>query len=176
MTLTDQITEACKVPKGLTVAEMAAQLNKRASIINGMVIWMADRNKLFKSGVKRHYRYFTEKEHADAWALVAVDAYIALRKANKEATRLAKNAEYHRTKAEKRTAAVLPKATPVPLQEPKPAPSKVAPKPAKVIWPEHVSVQVIPTPPSRFAFQPHEGWRGQITADWMDRRSQGAGA
>lgn len=45
-----------------------------------------------------------------------------------------------------------------------------APKAAKVVWPEHVKVQVHPTPPSRFDFTPPPGWRGQITHDWMNRR------
>lgn len=49
---------------------------------------------------------------------------------------------------------------------------KAAPA-AKIVWPEHVKVQVHPTPPSRFDFTPPPGWRGQITHDWMNRRLGG---
>ena len=43
---------------------------------------------------------------------------------------------------------------------------------AKIVWPEHVKVQVVPgyRGDTRFQFTPEPGWRGAITEDWINRR------
>jgi hypothetical protein len=171
MTLTDKIIEACKVSAGLTRTELAVKVGTTPNKAMGVACYLLEQGRLHKSGTRRAYRFFTFKLDADAWALIAEDAYVAQLRANKEATRLARN--------EARRTGNPPGPAPKP-KEAKVSPTVIrsteAPKPTKVIWPEHVAVQVIPTPPSRFAFQPKEGWSGQITADWMNRRQQGAGA
>jgi hypothetical protein len=170
--------EACKTAKGLTRAEIAQLLGRPANNVINIADLLVKEGRLHKSGVRRAYRYFTDKAHADAWALVAPEAFKAQLRATKEAERIARNAAYQRNKATKPTkkpkahAAVAVPVAPA-LEQSRQKPEA---KPAKVVWPAHVAVQVIPTPPSRFAFQPQEGWCGQITSDWMARRQQGAGA
>lgn len=43
-------------------------------------------------------------------------------------------------------------------------------EPTKIIWPADLVIYQHPTPPSRFAFEPPEGWKGQISMDQMERR------
>lgn len=180
-TTAHKILKACESAKGHTRAELAELLGKSGSQAVGIAEWLIENGRLHKSGVRRAYRYFTDKAHADAWALVAPEAFKAQLRATKEAERIARNAAYQRNKATKPTK--KPKAqaaVAVPVAPSAPALEQIRPKPeakpAKVVWPAHVSVQVIPTPPSRFAFQPQEGWCGQITTDWMERRQQVGGA
>ncbi|MDZ7892373.1 MAG: hypothetical protein U5L73_11525 [Rhodoferax sp.] len=177
MTTADKILKVCESPNGHTRAELAELLGKSGSQAVGIAEWLIANGRLHKSGVRRAYRYFTDKAHADAWALIAPEAFKAQLRATKEAERIARNAAYQRNKAtthakrpKEQAAVAVPVAPAAPsLEQSRPKPEA---KPAKVSWPAHVSIQVIPTPPSRFAFQPREGWRGQITSDWMARRQQ----
>jgi hypothetical protein len=160
--------EACKTAKGLTRAEIAQLLGRPANNVINIADLLVKEGRLHKSGVRRAYRYFTDKAHADAWALVAKDAYAAQLSANREATRITRNESRRTGNPMGRPAA------PVVVRQS--AAPKPAPKPTKVIWPEHVKVYVAPTPPGRFHFEPPPGWAGEISKDWMNRRTQGAGA
>jgi hypothetical protein len=44
----------------------------------------------------------------------------------------------------------------------------------EVIVPENVKVTIAPTPQPRWGGDPGPGWRGQITADWLERRLGGS--
>lgn len=177
MTLSDKILEACIVPSGLSLSELTEVVNDSTDTVNSMAGLMSRQGRLYKTGVRKFFRYFTNEADAKAWELVAEDAYIEHKK------RLGRLKRQRRAERDKAGAAFKP---PVPKAPPKPKPPKkraelilrraaeaVAPvQPAKIIWPEHVKVYVHPTPPGRFEFQPPAGWRGQITQDQMDMRLQ----
>ena len=182
MTLSARIIEACTVPAGLCLSELATAVDEHAGIVNTLAGLLVRQDRLYKAGVRRYFRYFATLAHAEAWDLVAEDVYKAMMKESAKRKR--------QRKAERARTGGPVGRPPVPKTPIKPKPSKkraelvlhrsvqleVAAKPIKIIWPETVKVQTIPTPPSRFAFEPPPGWRGQITHDWMDRRLQGADA
>jgi ribosomal protein L44E len=178
MTLSTRIIEACTVPAGLCLSELAAAVGDHADIVNTMAGLLVRQGRLHKAGVRRFFRYFATLAHAEAWDLVAEDDY----KARMRASAVAKR----QRKAERARTGGPVGRPPVPKAPPKPKKREelvlrrseqaaTPAQPTKIIWPETVKVQVHPTPPSRFAFEPPPGWRGQITHDWMDRRLQGAG-
>jgi hypothetical protein len=106
---------------------------------------------------------FTDKEAADRYQA----EYEALKRAKERLSKQKKTSRQLVRRQAARPAKEKPEKTPV--YSIKPSKPKPAPMPTKVIWPESVKVTVIPTPPSRFAFEPPEGWMGQITKDWMSR-------
>lgn len=185
MTTTDLILKACTTPAGMTRAELMAATGKTGHIVSATVQWLLSKDRLHKAGIYRHYRYFADKGDAAAWDLVAQAEYVAIRQAARSKT-LADKARSEREKRgstadyQPRTAKRSKQRKTEPAQHQRLILSqeRIAEpaKPVKVIWPETVKVQVHPTPPSRFAFEPPPGWRGQITNDWMERRLQGVQA
>jgi len=202
VSITGKILQACADPKGKCLSELIAITGSKGNNLTSTALWLIGTKRLFKAGVVRHYRFFVNEADAKAWNLEAPAAYAEhLRKA--AAHRLVYNREREQKRRaalsagkprKPRKPRVKPepkaKAEPKPLAAPfkKPSTDKrshihitnrakgpEAPKAAKVVWPEHVKVHVHPTPPSRFAFDPPPGWRGQITCDWMDRRLQQVG-
>lgn len=180
LTKTAQILLECQSDEGLTVSEMGKRVGKSADFCNTIAQLLTRQGRLFKAGVFKRQRYFVTKEAADAWnAQAAQEREAALAESKRQKMKA-------RNLARKLERAAKPKSVPKPKKEPKRAKALVecarsatktvaAPsqKPVKVIMPESVKVQVIPTPPSRFHFEPPPGWRGQITHDWMDRRLNG---
>lgn len=178
MTLSARIIEACTVPAGLCLSELAAAVDDHADTVNTLAGLLVRQGRLHKAGVRRYFRYFATLAHAEAWDLVAEDVYMAMMKESAKRKR--------QRKAERARTGGPVGRPPVPKAPPKPKPPKKraelvlrrsvpveAPaKPAKIIWPDTVKVQVHPTPPSRFAFEPPEGWKGQISMDQMERRLQ----
>lgn len=175
MNTTDLILKACTTPAGMTRAELMAATGKTGNIVGATVQWLLSKDRLHKAGIHRHYRYFADKDAATAWNLLAQAEYVTIRKAAHEKTL----ADKARREREKRASmkAYKPRAK----AAPKPAPhqhfvirqERVAEpaQPAKIIWPDSVKVQKIPTPKdTRFTFEPTPGWRGAITSDWFDRR------
>ena len=176
MTLSDKILEACIVPSGLSLSELTEVVNDSTDTVNSMAGLMSRQGRLYKTGVRKFFRYFTNEADAKAWELVAEDAYIEHKRL------LGRLKRQRRAERDKAGAAFKP---PAPKAPPKPKPPKKraeiiyrrevkeAPVQAKnIIWPEHVKVYVHPTPPGRFEFQPPAGWKGQITQDQMDMRLQ----
>lgn len=152
---------------GITVKQASEKLGKGELWVLRVAIRCVKAGKLHKAGPFYMPLLFSDKDKADAYT-----AEFQRLKKEKERKRAAdkrkRRAERLGKPAPKRKAATKPEKTPV--YAIKPSKPKPAPMPTNVIWPESVKVTVIPTPPSRFAFEPPEGWRGAITSDWMDRR------
>ena len=178
---TAKIIEACKPDTGLTVGELGKAIGESNDFCNTIAHLLCRERRLFKAGLFKHTRYFVTEESAKAWH---TQAHAERDKKQAEAKRKKMDArnKARRLQREKEGKALGKK--PEPAKKPtdkKPVPIYItskskqpaAPVNAKVVWPEHVKVQAIPTPPPRFAFTPPPGWRGQITHDWMDRRLQG---
>lgn len=179
MTLTAKILEACKVSGGLSLSEMAGAVDDSADSCNTIAGILTRAGRLHKAGVRRFFRYFTNKAHADAWDLVAEDVYKAHMKESAKLKRQRKAERARTGGAVGRPSVTKPpkppkKAKRLELALQRSDAVKAPEKPAKIIWPVHVKVQVKPTPPSRFAFDPPPGWKGQITKDQMDRRLKDA--
>jgi hypothetical protein len=182
MTTTSKIMEACATSAGMARAELAAAIDKSRQITGSTLDYLVNTGRIYKSGVHRHIRYFTNADDAQAWSLVAQDAYDAARQTAK-GKRLADKAarERARNKAKRpyrpRAQTQPKKQHPAPIQSAQPTPraEPAAPAvPVTVIWPDHVKVQKAPTPKDmRFTFEPTPGWRGAITSDWMNRRLEG---
>jgi hypothetical protein len=171
MTLSDQIIIACKTSKGLTRGELSEAVGRDVRNVVAVTDWLVKRGRLHRSGTCRAYRFFTFKLDADAWALIAEDVYVAQLRANKEATRTARNdARRKGTKPTGRPAKPKVFKNPPEVARKPEAPTP-APEPVSVIMPESVKVYVAPTTPSRFHFDPPPGWVGEISKDWMDRRT-----
>lgn len=182
MSLTQRIIDACKNPKGFSISELAAETNDTAESCNTIAGILVRSGRLYKGGVIRYFRYFTNKADADAWDLVAEDDRKTRMKETQKRIR--------QRKAERaRTGKPAGRPTVVKVEKPKKVKKKrseivlrrtdtVKPsaKPANIIWPEHVKVLVHPTPPGRFEFEPPKGWVGQISKDQMARRMQNVSA
>jgi hypothetical protein len=170
-----RVIETCKVRGGLSVVEIAGKLEKNPSRMIVVVRNLTNEGRLFKAGSRKQPRYFADVEDSMAYAErykkeVAEREQKRRQKKNKagSATRKAKRAK--KAKALGKPAKKLTDKKPVQIHITSKAKQPAAPVNAKIVWPEHVKVQAIPTPPPRFAFTPPPGWRGQITHDWMDRR------
>ena len=173
MTLSARILEACKVSAGLSLSELSEAVGDTADFVNSMAGLLYRQERLHRAGVRKFYRYFTNPADAAAWELIAEDIYRAHKK---EMGRLKRQRKAERAKAGVDFKPPAPK-PPKPPKKKKRVElvlqrevAKAEPKPARIIWPETVKVQVHPTPPSRFAFEPPEGWKGQISMDQMERR------
>ncbi len=178
MTLSDQIVESCKTPAGLTASEAANALGDDTHKITSLIWSLIRKGRLFKSGVHRHYRYFTSKEDADAWNLIAEDAYKAARLAVKQRQKEARRTGNPPGRPSDQKTKPKPKPVPIVLRSAGKSKKmdKIKSQNANVTWPDHVKVQFAPQhKDSRFSFDPPPGWKGQITQDWMDRRLQEVG-
>lgn len=192
-TTTGKILAACKDPNGKCTSELMAITGVGADTTT-FVCWLVRNKRLYRAGIYRHYRFFVSEADAKAWDILAPAEYARIRKEladkRREYNKLrgrewrAKQASKRplRVKAEKpvkpQAVKVIPQA-PVQKREgdkrvqlhiTNRAKEQCAPVAARVVWPEHVKVQVHPTPPSRFDFTPPPGWRGEISKDWMNRR------
>ncbi|CAM8658098.1 hypothetical protein MCEMIEM13_01490 [Comamonadaceae bacterium] len=169
MTLTEKIIKACSSTKGMCRAELAKELGHPANNLINLADFLVKEKRLHKAGVLRAYRYFAAKADADAWDLVAKDAYAA----QLQATRDARNEQRRTGNPPGRPASMQAAHTAAIKHQPvlrNYAAPKPAPKPINIIQPDSVKVQVIPTPPSRFHFEPPPGWVGHFRREWMDRR------
>ena len=198
MTLTDKIIAACDCTAGLTATEIAFVVEDTRGSVSTIAAGLFKDGRLKRAGVKCYYRYFVRQEDADAWDVVALDAYKTMMAETKERKRLSKN-ERQRDRSKQKTieARIAKGATlherdalirqakrgrgyqenRVSITVASNGGSAFRPD-AVVVWPEHVKVQVIPTPvDTRFKFiPPSNDWKGEITKDWMDRRLQGVSA
>ena len=177
-----QIIALCQSPQGMRSREMAHLFDLTVNRVNNVVRILNAQSQLHRAGSPKYPRYFVSAEDAQRY-----EAAFQQEQAEREKQRrLHKQAL--KNEARKLARATKPAKEPKPKKEPKRAKALVecarsatktvaAPsqKPVKVIMPESVKVQVIPTPPSRFHFEPPPGWRGQITQDWLERRQQGQG-
>jgi hypothetical protein len=198
MTLTDKIIAACDCTAGMTATEIAFAVEDTRGSVSTIAAGLYKDGRLKRAGVKCYYRYFIRQEDADAWDLVALDAYKAMMAETKERKRLAKN-ERQRDRSKQQTIeariakgatlqqrdALLRQAKRSRGQQENRVSITVASsggsifKPdAVVVWPDHVKVQKIPTPvDTRYRFiPPSNDWKGEISRDWMNRRLEGAQA
>lgn len=179
--IASRIREAVDTPAGLSLKELADEIGETADITNSSVGVLYRRGHVFQAGVRKFFRYFKNEADALAFDLIAESLYIEHKKEMGRQKRLrikqrAESGEPYIRPERRAKEPVAPKPPRPPrqraelvLQRAQQATTAPA-KPEKIIWPETVKVQVHPTPPSRFAFEPPPGWRGQITNDWMDRR------
>jgi hypothetical protein len=195
MTLTARIIEACHASEGLNLAELAEAVNDTNDNVNTIAGILHRDGRLFRAGIKKYFRYFVRKEDADAWDLVAPDVYKAILAETKERKRLAKNERQRKrekqmtldgtrpSKAKKHARLkqrdiLIRQAKGRGYQENRVSITVAANSgsafraDAKVIWPESVKVQKIPTAiDTRFRFiPPSNDWKGEISRDWMNRR------
>lgn len=169
---------------GLSLKDLADAIGETADVTNSSVGVLHRRGHVFQAGVRKFFRYFKNEADALAFDLIAESLYIEHKKEVGRQKRLRK-----KQRAESGNPYIRPDrkakepAAPKPPKPPKKRAELVlrrsekveAPaKPSKIIWPEHVKVQVAPTPASRFAFEPPPGWKGEISKDWMNRRLQAA--
>lgn len=197
MTLTARIIKACHASEGLNLAELAEAVNDTNDNVNTIAGILHRDGRLFRAGIKKYYRYFVRKEDAAAWDLVAPDVYKAILAETKERTRLAKN-ERQRAREKQMTLDgtrpskgvkraglkqrdILIRQAKAQGQQENRVGITLASSggsafraDAKVIWPESVRVQVIPTAiDTRYRFiAPSNDWKGEISRDWMNGRSQ----
>jgi hypothetical protein len=201
MTLTDRIIEACNCTGGLTATEIALAVEDTRGTVSTIAGNLYQDGRLKRAGVKCYYRYFVRQEDADAWDLVALDVYKKMMAESKERKRLAKNERQRKrekqmtldgtrpSKAKKHARLkqrdiLIRKAKGRGYQENRVSITVAANSgsafraDAKVIWPESVRVQVIPTAiDTRFRFiPPSNDWKGEISRDWMNRRAEGVQA
>lgn len=151
----------CKT--GISCADAEKKLGKSRSRINRVMLALVAEEKIFRAGSQKGPMLFTDKEAADKYQT----EHEALKRAKERLSKQKKTSRQLVRRQAARPAKEKPEKTPV--YSIKPSKPKQEQMPTKVIWPDSVKVTVIPTPPSRFAFEPPEGWRGQITKDWMSR-------
>lgn len=176
-----QVLALCSSYPGSTCAEIAHRLQKDYDNVGTAIRRMLKDGEIHRVGKGKNFRYYADKEAADIAQEQALQADAqhreSMRLKKQEARNLARRLQREKeAKAlgkevapkAKPAAKAKPKAMPVEVRKKTPAP--VAAQPEEVIWPKGVKLTTIPTPPSRFHFEPPPGWRGQITHDWMDRR------
>lgn len=187
--MSNQVLALCSASPGTTCAEIAHRIQKDYDNVSTAIRRMLKAGEIHRVGKGKNFRYYADKETADIAQEQALQADAqhreSMRLKKQEARNLARRLQREKEAKAlgkevvpevKPTAKTKPKAMPVEVRKSKTAPAPTDVQPAEVIWPKGVKVTSIPTPPSRFAFEPPPGWRGQITHDWMDRRLQGAGA
>lgn len=183
MTFTDQIIEKCDCSQGMTLSQLASALNRKCHDVNSMAGLLSKQGRIYKAGVRRHYRYFKLEAHAQAWQKIAQQEYERTTTAARLKAREDRNAARRKgnppgrprnaqnaTPTAHSSAAKPNRYVPPEIRQTKPAPTMEPAPPVQEVWPDDLKIQVIPTPPGRFAVNPPEGWKGQITCDWMDRR------
>lgn len=169
-----KILALCGTPQGMSLKELRVAIDRQSRTTMSIANPLLARGDLHSAGITYFTRYFTHKEHADAFALIAEaehQKHLAKKLDERRAQWRAKN---QRDTEKKRKEPKAKKERKQALRQTKPYVA-AEPKKAKVIWPEHVQVQRIPTPQdTRFTFDPPPGWRGEITRDWMNHRMQSA--
>lgn len=187
MTLSARIIEArTGKPDGMRFREITDLLqDHKRTVVTVMIGLCAKAGKITKVGPHGHSRYFADPAMAAAWVertQMQIDQLRSqrlqaqrerhLKQALAEEARIAAvNAALAKKMAKERERKEALAAKKRPLQVESAAQvTQAASMPTKIIWPDTVKVQVHPTPPSRYAFEPPEGWRGQISMDQMERR------
>ncbi len=176
-----KIRTLCARPIGVSQPEIVEAIGKRRIAPFQRLKLLMDSGEVVRSGVYGEYRYFTEPSCAEVYDLSSKAAQVARHDAARKRANATKAAK---DRAKRASAIKVPRRAREPRNKPAKAlkpivlrqPGKSLKTPAKaptITWPEHVKVQVAPTPKdSRFTFDAPEGWKGQITRDWMDRRLQ----
>jgi hypothetical protein len=176
--MSNQVIALCKSSPGVTCAEISHRLNKDYDNVGTAIRRMLKTGEIFRVGKGKNFRYYADQQAADVAQAQALEADAkhreAMRRKKQEARNLArrlqreKEAKAFKRNEERKAKRLQAQQVVVEVRKAKPVEQPMTP--ANVIWPETVKVTTIPTPPSRFAFEPPPGWRGQITHDWMDQR------
>lgn len=179
-----KIRELCARDIGVSTAEAAKELHKTMNYTYVYLAAMVKNKEVTRTGSCRDFRYFTDPEHAfaheEAEKLVAMARAAAARKRKTEMQKIREK----RKRAEARAAK-----PPVPLLDKKDSklPKKKATGislitkqreleqkrehlKAKIEWPAHVKVQVIPTYQDN-RFKPAPGHKGAFLAEWKEKRA-----
>lgn len=169
-----KILALCSKPEGMSLKELRVAIDRQSRTTMSIANPLLARGDLHGAGITYFTRYFTHKEHADAFALIAEaehQKHLARKLDERRAQWRAKN---ERDTEKKRKEPKAKKEGKPVLRQSKPYVPPTVRK-AQIIWPDHVQVQRIPTAQdTRFTFDPPPGWKGEITRDWMDHRLQSA--
>lgn len=179
-----KIRELCARDIGVSTAEAAKELHKTMNYTYVYLAAMLKAKEVTRTGTCRDLRYFSDPEHAiaheEAAKLVAMARAAAARKRKTEMQKIREK----RKRADARAArppmsslekkdSKLPKkkATGISLiSKNRELEQKREHMAAKIIWPAHVKVQVIPTYQDN-RFKPDPGHKGQFVAEWKERRA-----
>lgn len=170
------ILKACSDPKGIALPDLSALIDRHSTCTLSIMYPLRKAGVIHKAGFQRYARYFTDAAAAQIYQAESERQRDA--EAKQKAAILAPlpTDRVKKSKAEKAPKPAKAKKEPVPItiSSPKTASIKST-RDATVTWPAHVKVQKAPDfKDTRFTFDPPPGWKGQITADWMDRRLAGA--
>lgn len=167
-----KILALCSKPEGMSLKELRIAIDRQSRTTMSIAKPLLDRGDLHAAGITYFTRYFTHKEHAESFALIAQaehEKHLAMKLEERKAKWREKNKRDTERKRKEKKARKERAPT---IRQSKPYVPPVH-RPAQIIWPENVQVQRIPTPQdTRFTFTPPKGWKGEITRDWMDRRLQ----
>lgn len=167
----EQIVSLCTTAKGMSTLELHKATKANRGRVGKLIAELIEKGLLHRAGVPNLYRYFTSSEAAiehnlgiERRKLERLEEKRRARRVNAEAINLVRQArsrelaELARKAEQEARAAIAP-----------PKPLLVTPPPVVEIV-GGVKVTRYQTPPSLFDFTPPQGWRGQITHDWLDRR------
>jgi len=189
--MADTIRKLCARRIGCSLREAADAIERPLNVTSVYVVNLVKTGSAFKSGIHGEYRYFRNQKDAEAHEVKAKQERLK-RTAEREKRVKEYHAKRHRdNRARIRAEKGLPtyedemKAKQKKMLDMTPKKSgivisnrdgelqnKKAHIAAKIVWPEHVKVQVVPgyRGDTRFQFTPEPGWRGAITEDWINRR------
>lgn len=195
--IADTIRELCARSIGCSLREASDAIERTFNITSVYLINLVKTGSAFKAGVHGEYRYFSNPDDAAAHDVIAKQERL---ERLKESEKRKKEYQYNYDK-EKRAKNRAAKGLPTYEEELKMRQAKKQPKKqtidltprksgvvlsttegerqnkkshiaAKIVWPDHVKVQIVPgyRGDTRFKFTPEPGWRGAITEDWMARQ------
>lgn len=170
----------CSCEEGRTLHEIAAHIERSAHVTHSVLAPVLRNGRLIRAGIRPWSRYFSNREHAEAFEKIAADLVKAHREKKREQER-----ERQREREKTRVRVYKPK-EPV-----KPKKASTALKPsgltlstkrqdqerkrehikATIIYPENYKYTKAPTPrDDRFTFTPpSKDWRGVISQDQQER-------
>lgn len=155
---------------GCSLPEACKAIDRLANTTGVLLATWCKQGKIHKSGVYRKFRYFLSKEHADAYQIQAELAKTKVRAKPAKPPKPVKPPKAKKSTGPKLKLDPRPSGLVISTREQDQDRKREAKK-ATVTWPENVKVQVIPTgQDTRYKFIPPEGWKGQITQDWYNRR------
>lgn len=191
--LTNTIRALSERKIGVSLREVADTLDRPLNVSSGFVTRLVRAGELIKGGIHGEYRYFADIANAEVHNIEAAQALKERQDAYKKRQNVLRAKRGREKRAKDRADAGLPpyvkpvkkdRVLKAKRQDIKPRNSglyfstaeqdrehKKTQKEMKIVWPDHVKVQVIPTgKDERYSFAPKPGWKGQITRDWYDRR------
>jgi hypothetical protein len=171
---------------GVSLKEAATAIDRPFNVTSRYICAMLKEGYCVKAGVHGEYRYFVDREAAQAWDTVAQAERAERLKAAKE-----RRAEKDRQRERNKRAKARAEKGLAPYVKPEPKPKKVNLKPrtsginlskvdtrkehlkARIEYPEGYKHTVAPTGyDTRFTFTPPPGWVGSFGTEWKQKRGE----